>query len=348
MKKVLLLQGMIPDYRVPIFNELAKRVELTVVYSNGKAPEQAHFECLYIPIKTVHYRIHTKNIYLLAQKYDVVICMDDRSYLYYRFLHCLPRKYKIIYWGIGVSAGYGERFDQDQSGIRKRCAIMKKTDAMLFYSDYPVKKYSKLGIPNEKLFVANNTVYVQPIEPQKKDLILFVGSLYKQKKIDVLLDSYLQAYQKMPQIFDMVIVGDGDERERLEEWIKQNGLEGKIHLTGAIFNEGILAEYFARAIICVSPDQAGLSVLKSMGYGVPYVTHKNAITGGEIFNITHGENGVLLNTFEELPILLQDCVQSPKKYLLLGQKAKEHYEKNRTVAQMVDGFIDAIKFVSKD
>lgn len=348
MRKVLLLQGTIPKYRVPIYNELARNVELTVVYSYGEAPENAVFKPLYVPVKQFHYRVHMKNLYLLAQKYDVVICMDDNSYLYFRWLHRLPRKYKIIFWGIGVSAGYNERFDQNQDDIGRRRKRIENADAMLFYSEYPVEKYSRLGMSREKMFVANNTVYVQPIATQKKDILLFVGSLYKQKKIDILLESYLQAYKINPEIYNLFIVGDGSERETVERWIEQNGLKKKIFLTGAIFEDENLANYFARAIACISPDQAGLSVLKSMGYGVPYITHKDAITGGEIFNISHNENGILLNDFNELPSVILESQQNPAKYILLGEKAKQHYMKHRTVQQMAQGFLDAIGYVTRE
>lgn len=348
MKKVLLLQGTIPEYRVPIFNELAKNVDLTVVYSYGQEPENAAFKYMYIPVRKMRYKIHTKNIYLLARKFDAVICMNDSSYLYFRLLHRLPRKYKIIFWGIGVSAGYNERYDENQTGVSRNCALIKKADAMLYYSSYPVEKYAKLGLPREKLFVANNTVYVESVVPKDKDILLFVGSLYKQKKIEVLLDAYLQAYRSNQNIYDLVIVGDGSERESITNWIRQNGLQEKIHLTGAIFDEKILAGYFARAIACISPDQAGLSVLKSMGYGVPYITHKDAITGGEIFNISHGENGILLNDFEELPAIILETKENPSRYMQLGEKALIHYKNNRTVKQMAQGFLDAIAYVTKN
>ena len=51
MKKVLLIQGIIPHYRVPIFNELAKNVDLTVVYSDGDLPNNVGFKTLHIPVK---------------------------------------------------------------------------------------------------------------------------------------------------------------------------------------------------------------------------------------------------------------------------------------------------------
>lgn len=346
--KVLLLQGTIIHYRVPVYNKLAEKVDLTVVYSEGSVPENVAFKYQYIPTIKKHYKIHEKNIYMMAQNYDVVICMFDFSYLYFRLLDILPHKYKLIYWGIGVSAGYNERFDGDQSIVKKTMGHMKRADAMLFYSDYPVRKFEKMGLRREKLFVANNTVAVLPHKEKIKDTLLFIGSLYKQKKIDVLLEAYWSAYQKNNNIPNLILIGDGTERENIEKWISKYGLNEKIKLTGGIYNDEELVSYFEKAIMCISPDQAGLSVLKSMGYGVPYVTHKNAITGGEIFNIKNGVNGILMDSFDELETIILESSSDISKFMKMGHNAEKYYYENRTVEMMVDGFIQSINYVMEN
>lgn len=346
MIKVLLLQGTINHYRVPVYSELAKRVDLTIVYSEGSAPDTTDFTSVFVPVVKKRYRIHQKNIYAMAQKFDVVICMFDLSYLFFRLLGILPHKYKLIYWGIGVSAGYNVRFDSDQSGLPKVMRYMRRSDAMLFYSEYPVKKYEKLGINAKKLFVANNTVKVLLHSEKDKDVILFIGSLYKQKKIDVLLNAYNAAFHRNHDIPNLIIIGDGAERESIQQWIFEHELSKKIQLTGGIYKDEELVPYFERAIMCISPDQAGLSVLKSMGYGVPYVTHREAITGGEIFNIRNGENGILMNDFNELETIILESSRDIEKYIQMGKNAEKYYYENRTVEKMVDGFMNAINYVT--
>lgn len=98
-------------------------------------------------------------------------------------------------------------------------------------------------------------------------------------------------------------------------------------------------------IVCISPDQAGLSVLKSFGYGVPFVTHRDAITGGERLNIENGVNGVLFDSFDEITEIIKDCAERPECYMEMGKSAKKYYDENRTVRQMVNGFLEAIEFV---
>lgn len=341
--KVLMIQGSIPQYRVPVLNLLSKSVALTVVYSTGAAVADAEFASMKIPYFMCHYKIHKKNIRHMASKFDVVICTSDMSLLYAHLLKIRPRSYRLIYWGIGVSASYNERYDQNPEVAGRIAKLAQKSaDAMLFYSDYPIEKYAKMGVERKKLFAAHNTVYVLPSEPRERDIYLFVGSLYRQKKIDCLMEGYYASYKNKPDIHPLVIVGDGDEKANCQRWIDDHGLHDKITLVGAIYNEEILKEYFSRAILCISPDQAGLSVLKSMGYGTPFVTHRNAITGGEIFNIENGINGVLLENLEEISDILTDAEEHPKKYLQMGENAKDYYWKHRQISDMVDGFLQAI------
>jgi len=290
--------------------------------------------------------IHKRNILSLARKYDVVISMLDNSYLTTRLLCHLRGKTKLILWGIGVAASYNTRFDSSAIVAESIIKMINSADAALFYSPYPKNKYEKMGVSGDKLFVANNTVKVVETEDVTRDSVLFVGSLYKAKKIFELLNCYKDAIVSSDNVPKLVIVGDGEDKDAVNEWILENNLWDSIELTGAIYDEEKISKYFARAIICVSPDQAGLSVLKSFGYGVPFVTNKDAITGGERLNIVNGENGILFDSFDEITDIIKDCSQNPEKYIEMGKNAKKYYNENRTINHMVSGFIDAIDFVT--
>lgn len=346
-KKVLIIQSAIPHYRIPVFNELANTVDLTVVYDKGTVPTDVNFTSVKIEVISIKNKlfVHKKNLLRMAKKYDVVISMLDASYLTTRLLCKFKGKTKVILWGIGVAASYDVRFDSIPKAATVIMKMISRVDAGLFYSSYPVEKYAKMGIPREKLFVANNTVQVLPIKEFEKDSILFVGSLYKAKKIFELLECYKEAFSRCNNLPQLIIIGDGDDAKPVKEWVKKNDFEEKIILPGAIYEETLLSKYFERAIICISPDQAGLSVLKSFGYGVPFVTHKDAITGGERLNIENGKNGILFESFKDLIGIIADCAESTERYLEMGKNAKKYYEENRTVSHMVNGFLEAIKFV---
>lgn len=347
MKKVLLIQGRIPHYRVPVFNELAERVDLTLLFSNGDLPEGIKFKTVHVPVvRLKKISFYKKNLRSLAQGYDTVIAPLKAFDLSIRFLPVKPRSYKVIYWSIGVPASYDVPYDGKSSADNRYLKQIDHSDASLFYSSYPVEKYTKLGVKKEKLFVANNTVQVLAYdEDVSREDIIFVGSLYRQKRIFELLENYKEAYEERPEIPNLIIVGEGDEYAAVSQWITDNALKDKVFLKGGIYDEEVLLKLFTSAIACISPGQAGLTVLKAMGYGVPFVTTKNAVTGGELFNIENGVNGIVLESFEGMKDVILDISGNREKFLGMGKNAKVYYEKNRQVSMMADGFEQAINFV---
>lgn len=349
MRKILLLQEYLPHYRVDIFNELAKYVDLSVVYSKGKLPDGVNFKTIFIETIRIHWKFHKKNIYNLAKNFDGVLCMFDTAFFDYRLLSLLPHKYKVIYWGIGVLFDKDRRYDGDYNTHPAIMNAMRRSDATIFYCDYPVRKYAALGIDINKLFVANNTVKVLSINKDlKRENILFMGSLYKEKRIHELLENYFDAYKICNNIPKLIIVGEGIEYQSIQAYIYKNNLQENILLEGGVYEEEQIRNYFSSSLVCISPNQAGLSVLKAMGYGVPYITLKNAITGGELFNIIHNETGVLFEQFTDLKDIILDVSKNQNKYLEMGEKAKQYYDSFRKVEDMVQGFLDAIEYTFKN
>lgn len=349
MKKVLLYQSQIPHYRRPIFEELGKYVELTIAYTNGECHQGTNYSVKIIPlhrIPKVGYW-HGTELIRLARNSDILISMLAPGYLDVEHIKCFAPNIKHIRWGIGVQAGYETRFDS-QKGADVFQKIVETCDAALFYSDYPKKKYARLGINPNKLFVANNTVAVEEIkEKVERRNLLFVGTLYEQKRVDLLLEAYACALHKDSGIPDLIVVGDGDQKQNLIALAKRLGIADQVSFLGKIEDETTLSRLFASSIACISPDQAGLTVLKSMGYGVPFVTMKNAITGGEIFNIVDRKNGILMENIDELPGIILDMGRNKETYLEYGKNAYEHYHACRMLEEMVDGFLQAIDYVSE-
>jgi len=352
MKKVLIIYNRIWPYRVPIFNILNKNYDLTVTYSIDKLfDEPVDFKVKKLPGHQLsRFFVHKDSLHKLCKEYDVVVGYGDIGWLsLMRLLFIKNRKYKIILWGIGVRASYDSNYGEKTKWDSVRYYLMRKTDAILFYSKDPIPIYLKEGFMEEKLHVANNTVLVNPILEQKeRRTILFIGTLYKQKKIYELLNSYLEVYNLQKDIPNLEIIGGGDEYENITDWITENKLTNNVFLRGKIFDEKVLCNYFSEAIACISPGQAGLSVLKSMGYGVPYISKKNAITGGEIFNIENGVSGLLYENNEDLKDIILDICNHKEKFIQMGVKAKEHYDSYRKPEDMAKGISDAIEYVSKN
>jgi len=348
--KVLILQNKLLHYRVPVFNLLneQKGVDVTVAYPTILSEDASiNFTQVKLNVRNQKGFIIHNGLYKFCCDFDVVIAMFDIKWLTHMKLGFMKlRPFKLIYWGIGVSTGKG--FDFDKKFDRLRFFFASQVDALLFYSEYPIQKYIKSGFSKSRLFVAHNTVAgADTLESNVEgDLILFIGSIEKRKKIIELIDAFLEAYNFFNKKIKLMIIGEGSEKENLENYVNSSLLKEKIEFKGAIIESNILEKYYKRAIVSVSPGQAGLSVLTSFSYGIPFLCRKDAITGGERINIQDGHNGYQYEGGkQELSRLLTSLVNDSFLCQSMRENALRFYWENRTLENMIEGFIKAINSV---
>lgn len=349
--KVLFLYNYLFHYRIPIWNILTDFFDLTVAYTYPA--KQKDIDICNFETKQLHYNQYSKfvwhkeNIFNLCKNYDVVVADGQISFIKYSLLGFRKRNFKLLYWCIGAPAGYNRHYgDGSKFYFWSNDMIHKKADAMIFYSQRAVDLHIERGFSHEELFVANNTVQVlkEDYNATNRNTILFIGTLYLEKGLQLLLDSYKRAYERYHNIINLTIVGGGVQFDMISDWVEQNGLLEKINMVGPVYDINKKAEYFRNSLACISPCQAGLSVLESMGYGVPFITSNNAITGGESFNIENGDNGLLVTDISKLDDIIQDITLNPQKYIDMGKKAYNHYWSCRKPEDMANGIKDAINY----
>lgn len=351
MKKILILKDEISAYNVDVYNIIAEHYDLTVgYYTKDKSKSDCKFKKVQLNYTKIGGIFFIQRLRKLCNEFDLVSFVPNMHVLCYCLLPFLPHKYKLVNWSIGFKVSYihpylTSRPHNFQDKIFQ--CILDRCDASIFYMEEAKKFWKKTSLNLEKVFVAPNTAVVNKISlnPSLKKDFLFVGTLYKGKGLDLLIESYKEAisldHDDSP---NLIIVGDGEMRPFLESFIKNNNLENKIQLRGSIFDESILAEEFKKALLCISPTQGGLSAPKSMGYGVPFVTRKDAITGGEIYHINSGINGIMYDKDSDLTSILKDAISSPQKYIKMGENAYHYYYSKATVRHMVQGALDAFAY----
>ena len=271
-------------------------------------------------------------------------------------LNCVPflphKKFKIVTWTIGVHVTYDCPYDLEKKPSFKDRVfeeIQDAAEACIFYMPEPIEYWKKhKKIDTNKYFVAHNTVEVARYDAlpdyTTRNSFLFVGTLYRQKGIDELIEAYHIAKKRLDNLPKLNIVGKGAEEQAIREQIKSLNLENDIILCGAIYDENILRDYFLDAKLCISPKQAGLSVPKSLGYGCPFVTHPDAITGGERNNIIDKYNGIYYNTTKELSEILIASVEKETEFATMAENAREYYHNECPLQKMADGALKAIKY----
>lgn len=127
--------------------------------------------------------------------------------------------------------------------------------------------------------------------PAHAPVILFASKLQERKHCDHLVAAYAQFLATKPAVTPyLVIVGDGEERQRLEAQVSELGLTS-VRFAG-FQNQSALPAYFALADVFVLPSRHepwGLIVNEAMASGCPCIVSTDV--GSQTDLITNGVEG---------------------------------------------------------
>jgi len=168
--------------------------------------------------------------------------------------------------------------------------------------------------------------------------LLCVGRL-SSAKAQVLLVQACAQLRDEGLAFNLTLVGDGPDRERIERAIAERSLGDRVHLTGSL-NQAAVRAHFAAADIFVLPSLAeGIPVvlMEAMSSGVPCIsTPVNGIP--EL--IENGRTGLLATPgdVDSLTTQLRRLIEEPALRRSLAQaahvKVLADFDLNRNVAQL--------------
>jgi len=132
---------------------------------------------------------------------------------------------------------------------------------------------------------------------QHHPLIVTVGRLMPAKRIDEMIRIAASAREQVNDL-EMIVIGDGYERENLEGLVRSLGAEDWIQLPGRVTDDE-LVELYRRAWIVTSASIAegwGMSLTEAAACGTPAVATRIA---GHQDSVVHGETGLLAGSTAE-------------------------------------------------
>lgn len=123
--------------------------------------------------------------------------------------------------------------------------------------------------------------------------LFFVGRLTKEKKLDWLIRA-IQIHDKMGFMYNILIIGDGEERTLLTNLAMESGVSERIWFYGECYDDSKLNTLIYNSDLCVSPGNVGLTAIHSMMYGTPVMSHNDFDNQGpEYETIVPFETGIL-------------------------------------------------------
>lgn len=177
------------------------------------------------------------------------------------------------------------------------------------------------------------------IAPLNKKSFVSVGRLSPEKGYLDLLKLYKLIKKKYPD-WVLNIIGDGPERKKLEEFIKDNDLEENVILHGYQGKDYIDKVLHNSSIYLMTSytESFGIVLIEAMSHGVPCVAFDSAEGAREIIN--SGENGYLIKNrnFNAMLMKISSLVDKETERKKLGKMARESVKKYSSDIVVKDWF----------
>jgi len=298
---VLIQQDCIPHYRLPVFKQLTLCTKMNVEFISDdslkipylKVADGSRHDLRWTAAKTSLIRMPGAPVMtwqpgairsLWTKRPAVMIAQGSINCLTVWVLCVLGRLMGIpvLLWGHGLL--------QEEHGIkwRLRKMLYGLASGQLLYGQRARDLLMRHGFDPATLHVVYNSLdydaqqeVLEGIGPNNNadvrsklgitadmPMIVFTGRLQAVKRLDMLIEAIglLSAHGRK---VCAVLVGDGDERLRLQSQAETLEVAEQIHFLGAVYDEHRLGAIISAADLAVVPSGAGLSIMHALSFGTP-------------------------------------------------------------------------------
>ncbi|MDE6696461.1 MAG: glycosyltransferase [Muribaculaceae bacterium] len=216
-----------------------------------------------------HY-VMTGEIYCLSTWWNLI-----QHILFYR-------KKKVYLW----SHGWYGRETLTKKWLKR--IFFGMADKVFTYGNYAKDRAIEQGFKADKIIPIHNSLdHSHQVEIRKiltpSDLytnhfknsfptLIFIGRLTTVKRLDLLLEA-LYLLKKDGNLYNLVLIGDGKEKEKLKQQTLDLGLSDHVWFYGPCYDDIENAQFIYNADLCVAPGNVGLTAMHTMVFGTPVLTH---------------------------------------------------------------------------
>ncbi len=209
------------------------------------------------------------------------------------------------------------------------------------------------GIPLERVrLVLNGTNFLPSMITEGKSvraeygikeesrLLLRVGRLDQDKGNETLLEAFAKGFAGQEAV--LLFVGEGDERDALEQQVARLGIRDRVHFAGYRTDVGRFLQAADLFVLSSYKEGLPIALLEAMACRKPIVATEVGAIGSVI---THGRDGWLVppRNVDVLADALRKVASNPVLAERLGESAHERYRECHTLEAMGHQYIKIYK-----
>lgn len=161
---------------------------------------------------------------------------------------------------------YGERAKH----LAVETGFSEHNVAVIYNSlDYRKSQKIRIAIENGSLLALKPQAL---FENKELPVLICTARLTRECRFDVLIDACSIMMRNGVPV-NVLLVGDGPEKDRLVKHADNLGVS--VNFYGSCYDEEILGQLIYHSDLTVSPGKIGLTVIHSLTYGTPAITHGN-------------------------------------------------------------------------
>lgn len=174
----------------------------------------------------------------------------------------------------------------------------------------------------------NKEIYERYDINPKKPTVLYIGRVDPEKSLDVLMNAFIEVQKSIPNS-QLVIVGDGTMRPKLERMAEDAGIRKNVIFTGRVIGGDLPQLYRTGDVFAITSktETQSIVLLEAMATGLPAV----AVKAGAIPELVHnGENGYLCeaDNVDEVAKSLICILQDEELRASMSEKSQELIKKH--------------------
>jgi len=294
--------------------------------------------------------------FLTERRIDIIQTFFEDS-IFVAYLSCLLHRHKIPLLSSRRDMGLGNsqpwyhslyglvlpRVNRRFSGIIANCQKVKE-----FVVKREKVSHDKIKVIYNGIDIPARTSVKPEIFSRHKDVVWIgiVASLTPVKRIDVFLKALGILKKEYESInFQVIVLGDGPERENLLNLCKQLGIEGSVHFLGVVKNVIDYLKHIDIAVLCSDREGFSNAILEYMACSLPVVA--TAVGGNvELVDDTNGKC-VQPGDYEKLACVIAELAVNEKLRKEKGQnsfqKVKNTYSWSMAMKEHENYYIDMLE-----